>query len=1057
MPSKISIKQWSKTTFHAGAAALLVSTSALADDTEVFSAQIANNLKPNLLFVLDYSGSMRSPPASGGSQSKIDILRTAVSEVLSANTGKINAGIGSLYGFIPSGVKWPISDLSADANTIDPDIPVGTKTVADMINIQLNNRDARTNTATVDALAEAASYFRGDPLFGAGRDPLNTEFHKPQVWDEAAQTYTDGGDQAPIPASYTPRDAYQPTGGTNSFGFCSDFSLGGRVRGTNHCTGLSPYDCDERTGSSASGVDGAGSTRKRLVCKYPRPDVWNGARYNTPLTNECQINAIILVSDGIPTVRRSNDQIESIIGTQVRNCEDLSTVFTSNNARDNRIAAESGRCGVEIVEELANNPQNPAIFDSKVMTFTVGFDVDGDGGDYLKKLAVAGTGSENGFFEASSPETLTQALNDAVSQLTSTSQSFTPLAIDVDRANFSHENRAFFSMFLPDGTPSWNGNLKGYFIDDTGLIDINDDPATTLNAEGIRVMSTSAQSFWSLSPDGDTVTDGGVMDKLLGGTRNLLTYTGPDNIPNGGVALSRSDAYKLHPSNTNVTNGLLGGGSNRDVILGWIQTAPMGDPLHSQPANLKYDNGFSNKQVTYVMTNQGFLHAFDVTEPQNPDGSSAGGQELFAFMPKELLGNLPALYENTPSGDKVYGLDGDLIRWHEDNNKDGIVNGTDSVMLVFGMRRGGNHYYAVDVTNPESPILKWRIDGGSSDFPRLGETWSRPSLVKVLHRGVEKEVLAFGGGYDAAALDGSTNKIANTMGNAIYMVDEDGDVILSVDGSDINGMDYAIPSDLTIIDVDGDDVVDRIYVGDLGGNLWRLDFDDISAGISGTKLADLSDGTHRSFFYPPSVAINTSVNGNFMSISIGSGNRTNPLRVDSNDRIFMVRDKAISADLPPGFTTILTNNLYNATTNDIASANDVVAGNARDELNAAQGWYIDLGPHEKSLSQLVTFQNRIMATTFDIAHGPAVDPCSGVGSNSFYMMDVATGAPVVLGSSSTSFETDAAKRKIPVNGDGILPNPTLIFTESGDVTVVVDNEVVTAFPQLMSRVYWHSR
>lgn len=1050
MPSQSSIRQWSKSTLYAGAAALLVSTSAWADDTEVYAAQIAANTKPNLLFLLDYSGSMGSPPKGGGTTSKLDILRAAVRQVIDTNTDKINAGIGSLYSTSPSGVKWPVSDLEADANTIDPSIPPGTQTVADIIKIQMDSREAGGGTATVDALAEAASYFRGDALYNRGEDQQNTDQHVPDTWDSIAEEYSGGNLYSAVAASYLARDAYQPTGGVGSYGHCNDFSVGGSASGPNFCAGLATYACNLSTEFTSDRGDGKKSNALRNVCRYDRDDIWNGARYESPLTQECQVNAIILVSDGIPTIRDHDDQIENVIGTPTSGCEDLTSVFLNSNAD----AAEGGKCGPELVRELATNPQNPAVFDSTVRTYTVGFDVGGDGGDYLEMLGMAGNG---GFFEATSPESLTTALSDILENLSTTSQSFAPLSIDVDRANFSHDNRAFFSMFSPDATSAWGGNLKGFFIDDTGLIDINNNPATVLNDEGIRVMDAASQSFWSLSADGDTVTDGGVMDKLFDGPRNLLTYTGPDSIPNGGLGLGASGNNELHTSNSKLTDKLLGGSGNRDAILNWIQTAPMGDPLHSQPVNLNYDNGFSNQRVMYIMTNQGFLHAFDVSEPTDPNGSSAGGQELFAFMPKELLSNLPELHKNSAFGDKVYGLDGDLIRWHVDNNKDGIVNGNDTVMLVFGMRRGGNHYYAVDVTNPDTPRLEWRIDGGSADFPRLGETWSRPSLVKVLNGGTEEMVLAFGGGYDAAALDGSTQRIDNTLGNAIYMVDEDGDVVLSVDGSDIPGMDYAIPSDLTVIDVDGDDVADRIYVGDLGGNLWRMDFDDIKNGLTGTKLADLSDGSHRSFFYPPSVAINTSVHGDFMSISIGSGNRTNPLRLNANDRIYMIRDLEINADLPANFTTIKTADLYNTTNNDIGSADATVASNAREDLNNAEGWYIDLGANEKSLSQLVTFQGRIMATTFDVDSNAAFDPCSDMSINSFYLMDVATGQPKALGGLATDTEFTAADRRHLVNGDGILPQPTLIFAESGGVTVVVDNEVVTSFPERLSRVFWHAR
>ncbi len=1046
MQSQSFTKRWSKSVLHAGAAALVVSSTAMADDTEVFAAQIAASAKPNLVFVLDYSGSMNDA-LPGATDSKISILRTAVKQVLAANNGKVNASIGSLYSWEPSGVQWPLSDLAADANTIDSNIPAGAKTVEEAIGSLLDHNPVGGATATVDALAEAAAYFQGAAVYHNGKDPLETDYHAPKTWNVANDRFDNNSRFAAHPGSYLPADAYQATGGTGGFGWCDDYTVGGLYPDRqNGCAGKVTSSCELIAANSGSSPDGGTwSSSDRNVCKYEREDRWAGATYKSPITAQCQAHAIVLVSDGEPTRRHNNSQIEGVIGDSIDSCDNLSSIFKFNNE-----GADAGRCGPEVVAELANNPQVPGIPDSVINTYTVGFDTDGPGKAYLEELATAGNG---GFFEATSPESLTSALNAILNDLTTTSQSFAPLAVDVDRANFAHENRVFYSLFKPSGTASWGGNLKGYFVDNMGLVDINNIPATELQ-NGVRVMSESAQSFWSQASDGDAVTEGGASAKLSAGGRTLLTYASDAEIPAIGVALAASGNHDMVKTNTNINDAMLGGTGNRDALLDWIQTAPMGDPLHSQPVKINY----GTSQVMYVMTNQGFIHAIDATAPLEPNGLTTGGEELFAFMPRELLTKLPGHYTNETSSDRIYGLDGDLIRWHTDENKDGIVNGTDKVMLVFGMRRGGSHYYALDVTNPNSPRLMWRIDGGSAKFPRLGETWSRPSLVNVLHKGVEKEVLAFGGGYDAAQLDGSTTKVAGTMGNAIYMVDRNKEVVMSIDGTDVSGMDYAIPSDLTLIDIDGDDLMDRIYVGDLGGNLWRIDFDDIDSGVTGTKLADLNDGGHRSFFYPPSVALNSSVYGDFLSISIGSGNRTNPLRVNSNDRIYMVRDTAVTTDLPGSFTTVLATNLYNATTNDIGSADSTTANNARDQLNDSDGWFINLGAHEKALSPLVTFSGRIMATTFDSGDMTTVDPCEAIGTNRFYMMDLATAQPVPPDSLSGVTDTfTAADRSTTVNGDGILPQPTVLFPESGDVSVLVDNEVVSMFPQKLSRIFWHSR
>ena len=99
-----------------------------------------------------------------------------------------------------------------------------------------------------------------------------------------------------------------------------------------------------------------------------------------------------------------------------------------------------------------------------------------------------------------------------------------------------------------------------------------------------------------------------------------------------------------------------------------------------------------------------------------------------------------------------------------------------------------------------------------------------------------------GGGYD----DGQDNPGYRTdsAGNAIYMINlENGNLVWSA-GSDnavhnhdleLENMEHSIPAPVKVVDLTGDDVPDRMYVGDMGGRLWRFD---INSGSSGTDLVD---------------------------------------------------------------------------------------------------------------------------------------------------------------------------------------------------------------------------
>ena len=1049
-----AISQRAATGCLSGFLLLCLASAAQADDIDVYTAQVAAQHKPNILFVLDYSGSMAADIygsyEDNGNPKKIDILKSAMHTVLDSNVDYINAGIGSLYSKSTTGIRWPISELSADASTVDPDITPGQFTVADIMAKQVDERDAAGGTATVDALIEAAQYFRGDAVTHNDSDPSDGDRHKPGTWDGINERYEDGNERAATAASYSPTNAYD-TNYSQTY-YCNDFSASG---GPNYCESKSTSSC-----TLMGTLDSPTAGYERLEnlwgsysrCEYMRSQDWMGARYNSPITQTCQANTIVLISDGEPTKLNDGESLRSIVGTGVDGCEDLSlSIFEMPD--DMQI---EGNCGPEVVRSLAFNDQNANVPGSVVNTYTVGFNVDGPGKEYLKLLASEGQGS---FFSANEPEELNTALAAIVDEVLGGSENFAELSIDIDKANFSHDNRAFFGLFSPTSRRSWQGNLKGYFVDNTGLVDINGLPATAVTDQGVQFADT-AQSFWSDEVDGNAVIEGGASEQLQTSTRKLYTFTG-SSIPSIGTPLAGVAANRLESGNASLTADMMGlpdGSAKRELALDWIQTAPMGDPLHSKSVQVDY----GTQKVVYLMTNQGLLHAIDATNPTTSgSGDSTGGEELFAFMPQRLLSNLPKLQENSNTGAHIYGLDGDITRWHTDTNNDGIVNNGESLLLVLGMRRGGTAYHALDVSSPASPRLMWVIDDQNTDFPELAQSWSRMSLINVRDGTAERKVLAFGAGYDADVLD-PVNAPTASSGNAIYMIDDRGDPVWKVDSHNNSAMQYSIASDLTIIDSDRDGYADRLYVGDVGGQLWRVDFDDISTTPVVTLLADLHDGDHQPFFYPPSVALHRNAGDEYLSVSVGSGNRTNPLLTGMQNNIYMIRDTDVDEGPPAsGFSTIEPGDLFDATNDTISSADPDVADDAQEDLDDARGWRVALDTSEKALSRLITFEGKLLATTFEAETQTDPASCGFDTTGRLYIMDVDNAAPVSdLNASSTNNTTDSnpAARTSVLDSSGIPSSPVVVFPKgSGTVQVIVDKESVNMIDQKLSRVYWHAR
>jgi len=1027
---------------------------AIADDIDIYNAQFLAQSKPNILFVLDYSGSMLedvygNSTSDSGLPSKIDILKDSLAQVLDLNQDRINAGIGSQFSSDPSGVRWPVSELSADANTVDPDIPVGSFTVKDILTKEINRRGAGGSTATVGALTEAALYLRGGPVLHNSRDPDQPELHRPENWNASSNGFSGGSSIAAMKHAYLPQDAYvEGVNEPDNYQFCYDNTGSG---GSNGCASLATYDCQSVTAGSGTNGDGQSYSYNDYVrCKAPHPDAWRGAQYVSPITQSCQQNAIVLISDGKPTRYSDNAALQAVVGSDHASCADLSVnVFEAGPGGDS-----AGNCGPEIVRDLASNDQIASVPGSTVKTYTVGFDVAGPGKSYLELLADEGQGR---FFEVNQADELSAALLSAIDEVVGASESFSPFSIDINKATFSHDNRVFFSLFKPSNRQGWSGNLKGYFLSADGITDTQGQPATEIKG-GATHFTKGSQSFWSSSADGNDVAKGGASEKLQNQpSRSLYTYpyaTAPE-----GVNLASSAIYQLSASNPEIDEAIMGlstGSALRAASLDWLQSAPMGDPLHTLSARVDYHD----RTVVYIMTNQGLLHAIDASEPTDPLAMDhSGGTELFAFMPGRLLPNLPKLFAQTSGGDHIYGLDGGLTQWHTDSNGDGIVNNAEKVLLFFGMRRGGEAYYAMDVSSPLQPKLMWKIDPQTPGFERLAQSWSRASLVAVNDNGAPAHMLVFGGGYDASQLDGSQAYQA-AKGNAIYMVDENGNLRWSVQQADHSDFQFSIASDLTIIDSDNDGLSDRLYVGDMGGQVWRIDYDDINDSPSVKRFADFSADGFQPFFYAPSVALNRQNGEEFISVSIGSGNRTDPLNELSQNSLFMLRDTDVAAGpTSASMATIDRLALYNANDNDIGSSDAATADAARALLNASRGWVMDFAMGEKALAKILTFEDTILATTFQ-ASSTSGDPCSTNSTARLYTMNLKTAEPVKFlddGSQSTA-PSSVTERAVTLENGGIPSSPKVVFpTGSSVAEVYVDRQKVTLVDGRLRVIYWHAR
>lgn len=1087
--SKISIALW-----------LALFNPLLADDIDVYGlggtgpgAQL-----PNVLFVFDTSSSMETKingeeKTRFGDPKKINILRSAVYDMLEFSRGRINVGVTS-YNDTSQGIKWPVSNLLQDAHDFDVNIPVGF-TVKDTVNSILQNDPSGGKTATVDALYEATRYFRGDPVWISGTSVAKD--HRPHTWDVKKQKYDKGSDVAAHPASYSPRDALDIDAVVKKGKIqgCYDYTIGGTVVGeSNYCESKKLESCDipepetlrwdpsycdrdnstykwscklwDTTASECLRGEGSCSVPGGFIghkaykkCYFKGKDSlddrWKGANYQTPIGQSCAGNYIVLLSDGAPSRNSARDQIESLIDDD---CAPLSkSIFDRDDGE-----YYYGDCGPELANFVHSTDQLSNVANSNLTVYTIGFGLGAEGGEsaqnYLREIAAQGGGE---FVLANQSGSLKQAFSDIVDKVSGGKEGGSGLSVDVDRQSASHSDRAYINVFQPSGRRSWSGNTKGYYLSDSGLLDIDGQHATELSARGTS-FTEEARSFWSGSTDGNSVSSGGASEQMVAGYRKLLTYTSTSTPINENLG---SDDNRLVSSNTALTSGLIDSALNdleRTQLLDWLQTAPMADPLHTEPQVLSY----SNRQVLFTMTNQGLLHAIDASAPKTV-GDNSGGNELFAFMPQSLLSNLPALKQNAYTGSHLYGLDGALTIWHSDANNDGVVNNAERAVLFFGMRRGGKQYFALDVSNVDSPRLLWRLNSTTAGFEALGQTWSRPSLITVNWSGSERKVLVFGGGYDLAA-DSQSTRNAHASGHMIYMVDPlTGQLLWSAGKTSqhdlVEAMEYAIPSDLRVVDADGNGIADRLYVADLGGQVWRVKFDEATFGPnSGTtinRLATLADDTeagNRRFFYAPTVYFTDGGGGsNHFGITLGSGNRASPLSDSTENRVYTLRDTDIPNNTGTSALMISSEDeLYDATDNAVELGEN--KNIERNKLAQSKGWYLRLGRGEKSLSALVAFQGNLYFTTYKPDYNfTSATSCDVAGAKKrVYFVNQTDASPAKLGQ-----KTDAAvptSRYVESAEGGIPGEPVIVFPPTGNtVDIFVGKEKVRQVKLSLNVMYWH--
>jgi len=702
----------------------------------------------------------------------------------------------------------------------------------------------------------------------------------------------------------------------------------------------------------------------------------NYSPYASPIDLACRENMIILISDGL----ENNSLLNLVDEATLRQTDDHA----------------SGIAGQQ-----------------DVTLHTIGFAI--PPGDAAAANGVLQTAAGNGggdFYSTVDATQLQTSLEALINSVIAGSYGFAGSTFP--STGVTGNDRAFHASFTSDpARPFWEGKLSAFQRGSDGTVPTDGDDiplSTALIWEAGTLLNSKAASSRTIKTD-----VGGALQNFETGNASLTaamfgvaTSGERDNIIN---FIRGVDAYD-HDGDLSVTDQ---------------RSWKLGDILHSTPVLITPPVRMSpdplyqtfktaqaaRTSVLLVGANDGMLHAFRQSD----------GDELWGFIPSDVL---PKLEDLTPtSGLHPYFVDSSPVA------ADILISGAYETIAMFGERRGGKSYHALNVTDTTAPTYLW----GFTDA-LMGESWSVPAIGRIeMADSTTRDVAFVGGGYD------TPNN--NLTGKALLVIDLATGAKLweyYADGTtdDRQFMNYSIPAQPTLLDLDGDGFIDRVYVGDVGGQLWKFDTSPgalLTAGMinnwTGKRLftaAPAQSNPPPAGSWAPTQAIYGAVapaldESGRLWLYFGTGDLNDPAGASQN-RFYGLRDE----------TTM---------TNGAALSEASLVNVTSTDTSGGSGWYFRLASTEKVFSSADVFNGIVFFSTFTPS---TVVSCDGAGTARLHGIEAVSGYAGIDWSTGEKLEpTDSSEDRSTVIGSGIPGEPSIVTTITDGV---LETTVVTGTTDL---------
>jgi Tfp pilus tip-associated adhesin PilY1 len=698
--------------------------------------------------------------------------------------------------------------------------------------------------------------------------------------------------------------------------------------------------------------------------------------------------------------------------------------------------------------------------------------VTGDEQTTIDDLWHAGVNGHGAYYSARDPASLSAGISSALNGVAAAGGYAAAPSLSTPNLVLN-DNYLFTSSFV---SLDWTGDLMRWRVDPysgkvVGVRDWSAQAKLDAKAYTSRVIYTYDASVTVTKLRAFTSANFGTNSYFntpyISATSTGLTQflcTSPD------ICLSATDQDNTHAAGSNLVNYLRGDRTNegtdidntkyyrqRQHVLGDIvnaQSVYVYKPLreYTDPGYAAFRLAQDSRQaVVYSAANDGMLHAFAAKGNATTEGlvdsyasayaasqanpanaallttantaSAAAaaaiaadttiGQELWAYIPSMAL---PKLYK---LADKKYR---NMHRYLVDStpvsadicasNCGDAATAVWKTILVGGLGHGGRGYYALDITDPANPKALWEFTHAN-----LGYSYGNPQITKLSN------------GTWVVMLSSGYNNIPNDDGSG-------GDgvgrlfILNAVTGAQITGLspistgfgDATTPSGLgnisnIVVNPQSDNTVIAVYGGDLYGNLWRFDVNDVvgPAGTEAQLLAVLKDATGNTqpITTKPIVA---DVKGQKV-VYVGTGRFLDSIDISdtSQQSLYAIKDPwttggtAATAifDNPGGDRTATGRNTNGfvrqvnswvscpaATLTTICTTGDQVMISTNNAVNFASdnGWFVDLiNSAEKANTNPALGLGMLVYTT----NAPSLLACDIGGKSYLYFINYLTGGPIL--------------------------------------------------------------